>query len=283
MAAVATTIKTPIQPFATAAHLPSPLAPPSHPSTYSPAPQHPSSPLSPQEPASFRLHDDALGKKIRLAIMDFNKHGAWGPFAASQRGNKADISASVHHLNHPASSLLQHLRSHGAPIPMSTRPWSSTQRDNAIRRGPHKSAKEAVDFVREEFLDFMNKRFWNILPYRLIKHLPNLRLSPLGVVPQQGRRPRLIVDLSFYFVNQETAPVAPSEAMQFGRTLQRLLQRILMSNPEHGPVYISKIDIADGFYRIGLAPYDAPKLAVLLPRLHDEEPLVAFPLVLPMA
>ena len=83
-------------------------------------------------------------------------------------------------------------------------------------------------------------------------------------------------------VNQETLPVAPAEAMQFGRTLQRLLQRILLADPVHGPVYIAKIDIADGFYRVALNPRDTPKLAVLLPQIGNEEPMVAIPHVLPM-
>ncbi|CAJ1938361.1 unnamed protein product [Cylindrotheca closterium] len=70
--------------------------------------------------------------------------------------------------------------------------------------------------------------------------------------------------------------------MQFGRALHRILQRILHANPIHGPVYISKIDIADGFYRIQLAPYAVPHLAVLLPQHPNEEAMIAFPLVLPM-
>ncbi|CAJ1941882.1 unnamed protein product, partial [Cylindrotheca closterium] len=165
---------------------------------------------------------------------------------------------------------------------MSTLPWNTQRRDDAVARGPHKSAKDEVSFVREEFTDFLNKKFWTILPYRLVRHLQNLRLSPLGVVPQRDRRPRLIVDLSFFGINQESVPIAPSDSMQFGRALHRILQRILQANPLHGPVYISKIDIADGFYRIQLAPYAVPHLAVLLPQHPNEEAMVAFPLVLPM-
>lgn len=230
----------------------------------------------------FRIHDDELGKKIRKAIHEFQRSNSWETFATAHRGFAPDIATDVKHLAHPAAHLLDHLRNHGAPIPMSSPPWSLARRDEAIKRGPHKSAKDEVAFVREEFIDFLNKRFWTILPYSLVRNIPNLRLSPLGVVPQRDRRPRLIVDLSYFGVNQESVPIAPSEAMQFGRTLQRLLQRILMANAIHGPVYISKIDIADGFYRIQLAPYSSPNLAVLLPQHPNEEPMVAFPLVLPM-
>jgi len=70
--------------------------------------------------------------------------------------------------------------------------------------------------------------------------------------------------------------------MQFGRALQRILQRILLADPKFGPVYLSKIDIADGFYRVHLAPRDVPRLGVLLPQSQGEEPMVALPWVLPM-
>ena len=43
-----------------------------------------------------------------------------------------------------------------------------------------------------------------------------------------------------------------------------------------------KVDIADGFYRVGLAPEDVPSLGVCLPPGTDGRTLVAFPLVLPM-
>ena len=98
----------------------------------------------------------------------------------------------------------------------------------------------------------IRKEQWVVLPYQVANQLPNLRLSPPGVVPQRDRRPRWIVDYSFSGVNQDTLPLAPSEAMQFGHTLDRLLREILLANPDLGPVYMMKVDIADGFYRINL-------------------------------
>mgnify|MGYP000190099804 CR=1 FL=1 len=38
--------------------------------------------------------------------------------------------------------------------------------------------------------------------------------------------------------------------MQFGKALQRVLTKILHSHPQFGPVYMSKIDTADGFYQL---------------------------------
>jgi hypothetical protein len=141
---------------------------------------------------------------------------------------------------------------------------------------------EHLDFVQEEMADFARKGFWTVLPYGLVKHLCGLRLSPLGCVPQRGGRPRLIVDLSLYGVNVDTLKLAPPEAMQSGRALDRLLFRIRHANSKHGPVYMNKIDISDGFYRVWLAANSTPKLAVVPPSRPGEEPLIAISLSLPM-
>ncbi|KAI2499709.1 hypothetical protein MHU86_14790 [Fragilaria crotonensis] len=149
-------------------------------------------------------------------------------------------------------------------------------------RGPHKSSHEHRDFVFTEILDFCTQGYWAVLPYDEVKDWRNLRLSPLGVVPQRDRRPRLIVDYSFSTVNDETIALAPKEAMQFGRALQRIIQTVVESDPRYGPVYLAKIDIADGFYRVWVNVRDIPKLGVVLPTSPGSPQLVAFPLALPM-
>ena len=165
---------------------------------------------------------------------------------------------------------------------MWTREWSEEHIREAIQRGPHKSATEHVEFLRTEFVDMIQKGHWTLLPASLVEKLLGLRLSPLGVVPQRERRPRTICDYTYFGVNDETIAGAPVEAMQFGRALQRILHQIHNANPAHGPIYLSKIDIADGFYRVWLNTEDIPKLAVLFPTAKGEEPLIGFPLVLPM-
>ena len=57
----------------------------------------------------------------------------------------------------------------------------------------------------------------------------------------------MISDYSFFGVNDDTVPLAPPEAMQFGQTLKRLLQRIHRANGVFGSVYMSKNDLSDGF------------------------------------
>jgi hypothetical protein len=121
-----------------------------------------------------------------------------------------------------------------------------------------------------------------LLPYDEEKNIPGLRLFPIGVVPQRERRPRIIVDYSFYGVNADTVKLAPIESMQFGKANERLWQTIMTANPQFGPLHMYKIDISDGFYRVQLSTSGVPKLGVCLPPFPGMPPLVAFPLVLPM-
>lgn len=151
-----------------------------------------------------------------------------------------------------------------------------------MTRGSHPSTMDHLEFLREEFATMIDQKFWVILPYSSVEHYPYLRISPMGVVPQKDRRPRTIVDYSFSGVNQATLQLAPEEAMQFGHALERLLQRIHLANRAFGPVFLIKVDISDGFYRLKLSPAGIPSLGVAFPTAPGEEPLVAFPLVLPM-
>jgi hypothetical protein len=70
--------------------------------------------------------------------------------------------------------------------------------------------------------------------------------------------------------------------MQFGHTFNRVLHRIHHANRRFGPVYMIKVDIADGFYQLKVATAHIPALGVAFPSLPGEELMVAFPLVLPM-
>lgn len=194
----------------------------------------------------------------------------------------SNVSDKVETLPHRAARLLQHLRKRGASVTLATPPWDAQQQHAAIARGPHKSSHGERSFVCEEILDFCRQGYWIVLPYHTACDLPNLRISPLGVVPQRDRRPRLIVDYTFSGLNPDSIPLAPREAMQFGRALQRVLTTIVHADPRYGPVYLAKIDIADGFYRVWVQAADVPKLGVALPTSAGAPLLVAFPLALPM-
>lgn len=205
----------------------------------------------------------------------------WHQTVLEHRG-KAHVNLSVHIVPHRAARLLSHLGKRGASITVTTAPWDRARRDAAVLRGPHKSSKGEREFVSEEMLDFCSQGYWIVLPYDAVAEWQNLRVSPLGVIPQRDRRPRLIVDYSYSGVNADTVPLAPRGAMQFGRALQRVLTRIVHANPRYGPVHLAKIDIADGFYRVWLRVDDIPHLGVALPTAPGTTPVIAFPLALPM-
>jgi hypothetical protein len=72
------------------------------------------------------------------------------------------------------------------------------------------------------------------------------------------------------------------EAMQFGRALERYIRKIVHADPRFGPVKMIKVDLADGFYRVWVNAPNVIKLGVAFPNLAGEEPLIAFPIALPM-
>jgi len=224
---------------------------------------------------------EALLGKLAVETGHMVQSSGWRQVVSELRGS-SNISAGVHNLPHKASRLLDHLRRRGVAVPMTSPPWSVDEKGQAIARGPHQSSHGERDFVAREMLDFCRQGYWLVIPYSVVKDWPNLRISPLGVVPQRDRRPRLIVDYTFSRVNQTTLQLAPREAMQFGRALQRVLSKIVHADPRYGPIYMAKIDIADGFYRVWVQIDDVPKLGVALPTSPGSEPLVAFPLALPM-
>lgn len=219
-----------------------------------------------------------LGKLIDRDVALLKRLG-WRQLIKARR-HRGDFNALD--FKHPATHLLKHYQSKGAPVVLHTPPWSKVKTQKALYRGPHRSCLQHIDFLEEEFIDMINKDQWLVLPYSEVKHLQGLRLSPPGVVPQRDRQPRWIGDYSWSKINEETAPLAPNEAMQFGHALDRFLRELLLADPKLGPIYLAKLDIADGFYRIDIYPDDIPKLALIFPTRPGNEPLVALPLVLPM-
>ena len=128
----------------------------------------------------------------------------------------------------------------------------------------------------------MDKEQWIVLPVSLVKDIPGLQFSLLGLVPQRNRRDRMISDYSFFGVNEDTVPLAPPEAMKFGQTLKVLLEPIHRADDTFDPVYVSKIDLCDGLYRLWLRPENTLKLAVLFLSRPGEDPLTGIPLTNPI-
>ena len=205
----------------------------------------------------------------------------WEGFVKQRRG-KGDFSDLDELDGHPAKRLLKLYKHRGVPVKLATSRWSRDRIADALRRGAHKSCQEHIDFLNEEFMDMIQKGQWVILPASVAVELEGLRLSPPGVVEQRGRRPRWICDYTWSQVNEDTLPLVALESMQFGHALERILRELLLANPAHGPAYLNKTDLSDGFYREDLCPGDAPKLGVVYPTVTSSQNLVAIPLVLPM-
>jgi len=172
--------------------------------------------------ARVQVRNDELGKLVRKHTELFQAKD-WRSFVTYLRG-RGDLQPNADSLkDHHAHGLLKVLAMTRAPAVLRTKPWSEARIESALKRGPHQSCNEHLDFLREELLDFVRKGFWVLLPYQTFKEkmksqgvLKKLRLAPLGVVPQRERRPRMIADYTFYGLNKETLRLAPEDAMQFG-------------------------------------------------------------------
>eukprot|EP00536_Pseudo-nitzschia_multiseries_P004635 jgi/Psemu1/10435/gm1.10435_g len=180
-------------------------------------------PLPPSSPP------DRLDMHVARATWLYHHSASWGDFIRTIRGH-GDVHHDVATLPHPAGGLLAQYAQDGTPASMSGRPWNRARIAAALQGGPHQSSHQGIDFLREEFAGMMDKQQWTVLPARLIQHLPGLQLSPLGLVPQRDRRPRMISDYTFSQVNHNTIPLAPADSMQFGWTLPHLLSRLHRAN-----------------------------------------------------
>ena len=63
-----------------------------------------------------------------------------------------------------------------------------------------------------------------VSPLEAVNALQNFWLSPVTVIPQMGRQPRLIFDFTWSGLNEATKRLASMEAMRFGGALQRILR-----------------------------------------------------------
>jgi len=106
----------------------------------------------------------------------------------------------------------------------------------------------------------------------------------VAVVPQVGRRGRIILDLSFPVyqdldgvvtitqesVNDTTVLQALSVPVkEIGRVLPRLLQ-YMRDTPVGLHILFCKLDISDGFWRLTVRPEDSFNFAYVLPQQEGE-------------
>jgi hypothetical protein len=115
---------------------------------------------------------------------------------------------------HPFVATLEQW-SDGVPVVCSP-PWSSVAIETAVARGPHTSAlaPEARQLITEEMEYQVAAGFFEIMLWSDVQALQpeHLKVSPLAVIPQVGRRGRLPLDLSFAV----QAPAARVKRAQVG-------------------------------------------------------------------
>ena len=158
--------------------------------------------------------------------------------------------------------------------------WDRATIDTAISRGPHQSAltPDALKLFEEDIAYQVEAGFAKVVLWDDIKHNPpsQLKVSPVAAVPQKNRRDRIILDLSFgvrlgkeiiqQAVNASTTSTSHPSALSFlGSTMPRILKFMAHAPPQH-PIFFSKYDVSDGFWRMVVAAGSEWNFAYVLPQ-----------------
>jgi hypothetical protein len=155
----------------------------------------------------------------------------------------------------------------------STMEYCSLQQGHTMQYRAYSLADDHKEFICNKLADMVKAGHWIVIPYSAIQHATDIQITPLGILPQQDCRLRPIVDYTFSDVNKAVVKLAPSESMQFGKALDRIIQEVAEANLQHGIVNLSKLNLADTFMRAGLSPFMMVKLAVVVPTtLADKDP-----------
>jgi hypothetical protein len=167
---------------------------------------------------------------------------------------------------HPFTPILKEWR-HGIEVDCGP-DWTLEVIEAAVAQGPHPMActHKAIALF-EEGIEYQQRAgFCKVIPWEELKQLrsPNLKISPVAAVPQVGRLPRIILDLSFPVyqdidgiitamqasVNNTMALQAPKEAVrEIGKVVPWLLT-YMRDTPAGLHILMSKLDISNGFWRL---------------------------------
>jgi hypothetical protein len=168
-------------------------------------------------------------------------------------------------LDHPAAPLLKEYASQGCPVDVG-RDWTLEELEAAVEKGPHSSALEpdTIEQIQIEAREKVKQGFakiytWEWLKKNLHQH-PQLKLSPLAMIPHKSKKYRAILDLSYQLlvagyllpsVNDATKDCAPEEAIsQIGSVLPRIIEALARMDASEGAVSMMKVDLTDGFWRV---------------------------------
>lgn len=166
----------------------------------------------------------------------------------------------------------------------------------AIDRGPHISATspEAIAQLRQEVAEKVQKGQARVVDWETIKGNPppELKVSPISMIPHKSRRFRTILDLSFAIrlhdgtrvpsVNETSVKTAPRGAIdQLGHSLSRIIHAFAATSPEE-KIFMAKWDIKDGFWRLECEVGQEWNFAYVLPKLGEPSTELVIPTSLQM-
>ena len=199
-------------------------------------------------------------------------------------------------LHHPAAGQLLQYATGGCPV-NSGQNWTMEMIETAIARGPHVSAlvPEAIEQLNLEVIDKAKKGQCRVVEWEQLKKdgvPPQLKISPIAMIPHKSRMFRAILDLSFSVrlrdgskvtsVNDGTTLEAPAGAIdQLGHSLMRVIHAFAEADPD-AKIFMVKFDIKDGFWRLDCQKGEEWNFAYVLPQAAGEPVRLVIPTSLQM-
>ena len=198
-------------------------------------------------------------------------------------------------LHHQAAPLLTSYATLGCPT-QTGQPWTVPEMQAAIDRGPHASAHapDARIQLELEVAEKIKAGQARIVAWNDIKHAPppELKISPIAMIPHKSRKYRAILDLSFSIklqdntripsVNETTIKTAPRGAIdQIGHSLQRIIHAFA-NTEQDAKIFLAKWDIKDGFWRLDCETGQEWNFAYVLPSETPDNPQLVIPTSLQM-
>jgi len=199
-----------------------------------------------------------------------------------QRGNppahRNKMCPSGLALQHPAGTTLLQYATQGCPT-LTGKPWTRDMMQAAVDRGPHQSAlaPDAIDQLTEEVRAKVAAGQARIVDWKDIcdNPPPQLKISPISMIPHKSRKYRTILDLSFSLrledggvipsVNEASIKSAPKGSIdQIGHSLSRIIHAMAEA-PDDAKVFMAKWDIKDGFWRMDCEQGEEWNFAYILP------------------
>ncbi len=247
------------------------------------------SPARPDEPAHRAPEAGPTVGRTKAKVPRVPQPRTVPDFAPMQQAQgKRLMSPSACVSMHPFAATLKEWE-HGVPVDCGT-DWSWETIRAAVEKGAHSSATtpESIELIAEDVAYQVAAGYAEVYTWAEIQERrpSNLKVSPLAVVPQRNRRGRMILDLSFAVrrqrtkgrkrshdgeeilqesVNDSTRRLAPEGPVkELGNVLPRILD-FMHSIPAEEHIYFSKVDLADGYWRMIVDPDSRWNFAYVMP------------------